>query len=502
MDDVSELSQIPPEEALRVIFHSADGDDHLVGFATIRPTQSDEQPALRAFAPVIWSDTASVQRILTQVTTGLFFCRNRFVRSAAYKRSVAFEGDRVWFRATKENVVELRGIVLDVDVGRPEDSDPMKRPSAAAAEFAVTVASRMGRVPEPTLVVRSGRGLHIYYILVGESSNEAPKRTTEAVQTYLHIAEELSRRIMGLGFFVDRGASKRLEGWFKVPGTRDPKTGNVVTAHAFSHPIKYSLDRLTSELLSSLRPGEKTEFLADPREAYAVIAPQGERPTAQRKRRVTAGQSSYPSVVRRQEIERIVYGRSGRMTGCRHMTLFHYAPAVYRSMQPYVGHTEALKVAKLESRKLNQTFTEPLLEHEVDAALSSNYRIPARNETIFADLRVTDDEIRSLHLKSIVSGSVRAQKALRKRYTTRSRNALKNELMRFRAYLIAEGYSYRKVAEATGVAEDTIKKQKAQVFGKRSFEKRVINTSVWEDLEQREDRIDLDEDDLSDEFNR
>lgn len=83
---------------------------------------------------------------------------NVYFAMASYKRDQYLEGERVR-RRTKKNIKNVRSQWLDIDCGEGKPYGNAKEGLKAFVEFVHET-----KIPDPTYIVKSGRGLHIYWV--------------------------------------------------------------------------------------------------------------------------------------------------------------------------------------------------------------------------------------------------------------------------------------------------------------------------------------------------
>lgn len=146
-----------------------------------------------------------------------------------------------------EDVFGLQNIVIDIDC-HGEDAD------ASPTELAEAFVLRCSRdywnereIPVPNSIVYTGRGVQLWYALEAISSKLS--------WIYLTIVEWLQQEYEGVieenenelkGVVIDKAASKRLCGWFRLPCTYNTKTGTcgrlqILKDDSYTHQELYDM---------------------------------------------------------------------------------------------------------------------------------------------------------------------------------------------------------------------------------------------------------------------
>jgi hypothetical protein len=484
-----ELTRLTPSEFLEAVFDGC-GNQNLIGIGSVRSGRRKAKPFLHYLTPLAVEDRGAMFFEIVEASkpAPTFLCYNTFAPASCAitktGKKVVWKGpgSEVFFSATKEQVEELNAIIIDLDVGR----DAAKTPKPGATlndEEALTIAldrCRADRLPVPTVVVFSGRGLQLVYLLrdqiademndAGEwiiGANEARRRpvprTTQHEQEWKQIADDIvKKRLADLA--PDRKASKTTCNWFRVPGTTNEKSGREVTAWRISDSVRYyALDELSSELLRTAVEEDHRLLFTDAKDAYgnAHSKKRLDDDVERRRRTATPQQVAHPSVVRKIELEKINRHRGGMGPGYRHNFIYHYRSAVYRAHQYEHGHLEAKKAAWERVAKIAATFAQPnddpFTDEQLAAACRANPWQPASNETVADDLDVTAEEVELLDLKSIVPKEIAEERVLNYKNAQRQKRVKREERDLTVKVLLRAGRSYTRIERLTGVTRSTIR---------------------------------------------
>jgi hypothetical protein len=112
----------------------------------------------------------------------------------------------------RDNVVLLRAIPVDFDV---DPENPKKYPSLEAAAHGLVEFCARLKLPDPTFIVRSGGGLHAYWV----------SKTDLTIDEWQPFADALKRAAQALGIKLDPAVTGDAVRILRVPGTSNNKYG-------------------------------------------------------------------------------------------------------------------------------------------------------------------------------------------------------------------------------------------------------------------------------------
>ncbi|MDC9589804.1 DUF927 domain-containing protein [Xenorhabdus sp. XENO-10] len=157
-----------------------------------------------------------------------------------------------------DHVQEVKSLWLDIDAGKEkyEKHPKWAYPSFEMAHAAFSQWLVDADMWQPNYVIASGEGLHIYWILDKPVSPEQWRILHGGLEQLVHTH----------GLKMDAGASMRISGILRVPGTRHTKSGNAVRIIA-TESTPYSLAEM-QEVLPYVQPqsnslGAMPDFLQD-----------------------------------------------------------------------------------------------------------------------------------------------------------------------------------------------------------------------------------------------
>lgn len=143
------------------------------------------------------------------------------------------------FRKSKEHFKKLNAVWVDFDIGRPDDENPAKRISCELALSRIFEYVQSETIPEPSIIVLSGRGLYAMWLINDECGQavEANSRTKRRV-------EAINRKIIErLKELAPDNIAVPVTQVLRFPGVVHSKTGNV-TSYFAKAGVRYTLDYL------------------------------------------------------------------------------------------------------------------------------------------------------------------------------------------------------------------------------------------------------------------
>lgn len=309
---------------------------------------------------------------------------DRLLKEAAKRKEdvyLSLNAFKYGSRTTKE-LKQIRNIGVDIDcykIGLSADQ---------AAERVQDLIVE-GKIPNPNLVIRSGRGLQLVYSIVGGAS---PKMAFLSE----YITNQYIAELKDLGADTAATGPSRV---FRLPGSINSKNGRLVTVETW-RKLEYSLE----ELYSFCTPLEKPKKRRKPRKpSENKIVPFT----------VPGGLMNLHSLnfSRKTDLEKLVQLRNGEMTGHRNTILYIYS---------YISTLYAKNKADTfyYADQLNSRFTDPLKKKDVQTVVDSAFKDamayfeelvkrdfkswykyqdkvikPMKNSTIIEKLAITADEM-------------------------------------------------------------------------------------------------------------
>ncbi|WP_245632942.1 helix-turn-helix domain-containing protein [Alicyclobacillus kakegawensis] len=410
MPEVSALSVVSEQSALEHILRHHAGAD---GWITIARREGDSYKQYHYRVD-------ELPKVLSEwLGTDVYFSQNTFYRPS---RKI-------------EYIRQLRALYVDVDCYLL-NFDPDWVIGAMEAELF------RRKVPEPNLIIHSGRGLGVVWLIEPVPARALP--LWQAVENYL------VRQLTEFGGDAKASDAARI---LRVAGTINSKSNEPVLVQ-YRHDYRYQLRDIEREYLPPLSPAKLRE--------------RGNTDVRMHRKMFRVHSLHYARLM---DLVRLCELRKWHMTGYREVTLFLYR---YWSCCFLADPDEALR----GTLELNEQFTEPLSDQEVIRATRSaekawqakndeeanriarekgypgaGYNIS--NTKLIEWLDITEDEQR--HLETIIGRRVKyernnqrrsearraAGKATREEYLAEAEKR-RREAIRLRS----EGMSYRAIAKA------------------------------------------------------
>ena len=140
----------------------------------------------------------------------------------------------------KNNVEQLKTIFLDIDCGEGKDYLTKTEARTALKEF-----TKLSSIQNPSVLVDSGRGWHVYWVL------DKPYGKDE----WVIVAEQLKKTCKHAGLKADVQVTADAARILRVPGTRNHKTSPPLDCTVYSHHDGViSLEDFSSKLPEDLIP--------------------------------------------------------------------------------------------------------------------------------------------------------------------------------------------------------------------------------------------------------
>jgi hypothetical protein len=245
-----------------------------------------------------------------------------------------------------------------------------------------------GILPMPSIVVRSGRGLWLLWLLVDEKDIHQPQRAwPEKIELYNRVERAIQKLLAHLGADPNSVDASRV---MRVPGSLNSKAAPgfqkvifTMLADSLGQPPVYTLPELAT--IVGAKP-KKTALLPARYESKAAKKPISE--TRSEAARAACRARWQYSLEDFETLRRI---RGGFAEGHRTHAVFVYAMLLVRNGVPKPGIREA--VTTLANECLPRLPLDKALATMRDAL---KYKAPVRNITIAVKLGVTEEERRHL----------------------------------------------------------------------------------------------------------
>lgn len=349
-----------------------------------------------------------------------------------------------------ENIRQFRSLYIDLDKCKKEE--------LLTLSYTVIELGKDEVIPEPTMIVVSGRGIHIYWRI-----EDAPY---QALNTWQELEDFLYYKLKKYG--ADKKATDGAR-VLRLPGTINSKNNEVCRIIYVNEEIKYSMYDLREKYLDHGIRSKQLKFNETKKQCNVVP---------------NKFFNSYSlHITRAEDLLTLCKLRHYRVTGYRNMIIHCYA--YWKGI-----YIRDIKQLENEAIKLNGRFTEPLKESEIRAiircvpkaidkfiAYEQGIRCGERkrvskgmhdkggywykNETLIERLDITKEEQREL--KTII-GKEEKYRRNNLRRTPRNEDGLtpreqqKKDLINKIKNLKLQGLKQKDIAEKLGISKGTVSK--------------------------------------------
>lgn len=325
----------------------------------------------------------------------------------------------------KENLLTLNSAFIDIDLEKGVHLDPAHKINIWE------MILKESKLPRPTVVVDSGNGMHIYYLLKKPIQDNSQigqfKRMLERInQVYAQKINEAIKNTVNIPLYADMAAtnSNRL---LRLPATKNgTKTSHVIQ---FNPNDRYSVN----ELLEPLPDYDKSKTRAYNQAKYG--------------KKSDDNQILYISNIKRLNKNRV--NDLFKLAELRNYNLGNQRNNFFHILTSQAMHREIELHAWLpEVYELNNQLTDPLSEKELQTIINSSEKgmYLYRNSTLTEKLDITDAEINELITIRRTSRRERREQARAER---KNRNELINQLHQ-------RGMSITNIAKEVGVSRPTV----------------------------------------------
>jgi DNA-binding CsgD family transcriptional regulator len=402
-----------------------------------KPTggQNERMTEGTAYAKHLYGDGLDGYLQLAHIEEGNL--KGRFVTAQELDTVYQMEGKTDYYitpnsfyrpQRSTSNIRHFRSLYVDLDLDKYDKAE---------TAYSVWLLAEEGKIPKPSMLVDSGRGLHVYWRI--EHAPMGAWMTWQALQDHFY------KQLRHLGADPQATDSARL---LRLPGTINSKNGALCQVLVIN-------DNLYS--------------MYDLREQYLDFKPKTDKPKKKRKGEVSYIRNRYSlHMARLEDLLTLCQLRNYNVTGHRNTILHLFAY--------WLGVTERnQEVLRNEVIALNERFTRPLKENEVEAVLRCIPKVVTEfleptatrngynynNETLIELLEISKQE--QQYMKTIID-----QQEKYRRNNSRRREARRNEdgltsreqqaltLKQKVQVLKGEGLAQKEIADRLGVSQQHV----------------------------------------------
>lgn len=358
-------------------------------------------------------------------------------------------------RRTEGNLRHVNSLMFDLDVEAAHRGELTGMALEGAKESGLSLiasAIRSSRLPRPTMVVDTGRGLQLHYVLertasYRQASGEVNKPLLAVVERARSGLASLLREVCdvpGCELSLDERASD-LSRLCRIPGSTN--------THSASRSALLSCDGPLWSLGSLLRFAPVRSRRAGSRQAGNTSCGRGD----------SFGDPLASELLCRLRMSKLRSLRDyrearGGCTGTRNELVFCFVNSVF----PLYGPSKALELG----REFNNAFSEPLSDGEVRASVSGIsrngvYRFSRRR--LAEHVCLTEEEERAVGFFDLPTAKEARRKAEKSR-RAKAKGARDARMLS----LAKEGLAYESIAKEVGVSRRTV----CAVLGKAGYSRR------------------------------
>lgn len=361
------------------------------------------------------------------------------------------------------NIRQFRALYQDIDCEK-------KGISKDKAIYEIWDMFQKGEIPEPTMIVDSGRGLHLYWKI--EHAPYAARRTWQELQDFLY------HNLKHLG--ADRQATDAVR-ILRVPGTINSKNEAICEVVNVENELIYSMYKLREDYLDYEPCDYQIKWFIE--KEHTQLKNTKEKECKVIKNKFFNSYSLH--IARADDIETLCKLRKYDMRGYRNMVIHCYA--YWKGI--IIRNEEELAEVVYE---LNDKFKEPLLYSEIEAVLrcipkaidkfieyeqglrnKENKRISKqmkerggywyKNSTLIERFGITIEEQRQL--ETIIGKEVKYERNNDRRKKERrnedgltSREQQKQDLIKKIKELKDKGFKQIEISKELGISKGTVSK--------------------------------------------
>ncbi|MDQ0418763.1 hypothetical protein J2Z48_002967 [Croceifilum oryzae] len=362
-----------------------------------------------------------------------------------------------WGSRLESDLMQIRNIGIDLDIYRVGAT-----PREAGDELQCMILDEM--LPEPNLLIHSGRGIQLIYAIEGGAAPQMSWFTRYITSQYID-------KLSFLGADAQTTDPTRV---LRFPGTVNQKNQVKATADIWN-PEEYSLDILYGYVtpLEEIRKSRKKQ-----KQNVVILRPPD-------------GVVNLYSLntKKKDDLELLVRLREGKMSDYRNTFLYTYAFTVGLILKNQKGTLTF-------TRQINERFTEPLLVKEVTETVKSAYEDaaaflkafaeneyqvrglpsklikPEMSSTIIRKLDITSDEME--HFRVLIGRVIKRQRntgyqrekrgsTTREEYVTKERQKTESKLEDLQKLLEIGNFTNKELAEKLGVTVRRVQQLKKEL---------------------------------------
>jgi hypothetical protein len=294
----------------------------------------------------------------------------------------------------QRHIARINALVMDIDGYKSSEAEPINLLPQIVDDLLLK------GIPLPHLAVLSGRGIHLYWLLETSQRHGREKEFWADARLWRRAAYKLSSALQCWG--CDHGASTRLGGFFRIPGTPNSSAPGAPVGAIEILPAdhgKYTVQELDASLPYVAIGSSVRDFKA--KEIHGTC------PDPSKVKGFKLLQEA-----RRHDLQALVEDRIARgfeWSGMRNNLCFLWGQCfrVGRDRAELLALNARLsKSGSVDNETNIRHVTVPFVGQ--DGKIHGIYRL--RNVRFIRDLQITDEEMVRLRLRTLISSSVKWQR--------------------------------------------------------------------------------------------
>lgn len=351
-------------------------------------------------------------------------------------------------KLVNDQVFGLQNIVIDIDCH--DDALNVSEKTASFVWYCLRDLWNTDECPTPNSIVYTGRGLQLWWAL--DAAHVSLKNSYRRMQSWLAstLQTVIDEHSEFSGLSVDKAASSRLAGWYRLPLTYNTKTNRVGQLNIL-HFDRFELPQMLEKYVPSnfrvhALPEKKYDWVLG--ENTLENKPQEYIALAKDDAIVLTGGTTAMAA----RVEKIIKLRSIRKASIGNEQRDLMCLIVYCALLADYSPAEAWK----RLLAFNNGFKEPLsiaeLERSMKTATEKKYSY--KNETIIDVLNITEEEQERIGLYAYTGDNVKR----RKKNSTRDsiRQTLKEDRNNKVISLYLEGINKSEIARRIEISRNTV----------------------------------------------
>lgn len=345
-----------------------------------------------------------------------------------YITKAQFSKAQTW---DSRNLFAINAIWIDVDAHERTSNCPNQEDALSLLSQGIEIWTEL---PEPNIVVYSGRGFHLIW-LIGQCAASLGFMASEISKYIGNTIQNLFTDLQIIGYSVDSGYCSNIAGLTRIPGTFNTRANNYCTCE-IRHSVRMSLVEEYKDLQFY---SKKSIATSEPCHRYMPTSAQD------------AGSRRVDALLK-------LIGLRENWEGYRdHFLLILFSAC---QMAGY-SNEEALRLALKANTQLKPALSEREVQSLLSTAVKKHYKM--KNAYIVEKLNLTADEQAAIGISAMPTGAKKRGKNQARDARTAAKRRVENRRI-MRMHIL--GNSIAPIAKIVGRCYNTIKKRISELAGK------------------------------------